>query len=140
MEFKVGDKVLLDTNSGACFNGEYIVEVCEQVSDHSCTGKISVKNPMHGMCHCSYSWKLISSSNKTMAEFRDVPQAQKLAMTEQAQALYRVGIFDSSGNIADSSALNRALLRLNYKALVAQAEADIKESEEEVAAQKIKKV
>lgn len=121
MAFKVGDKVLLDTQKGACTNGEFTVSECDGSNNHNCGDPVI--NYGSGYCHCYKGWKLISSANETMANL--------VELTKEQQALYRVGITDSYGNVNSSQALS-ALVRVNRAALVKQAEADIAEAEAEI--------
>lgn len=120
-EFTPGDTVTLDTSKGSCFNGDYSVEAC----DCGCSESKKVTNGTD-RCHCYRSWVRVE---KAMDSTIQLTKEQELAFSKEQKALYKTGIVDSNGNYNSTSAL-KALMRVNYKALVAQAEADIKEIED----------
>ena len=128
MTFTVGDKVeaIKNCDGGACRGDKGVAEAY--------SGGIRVRYCGSAICEQHLDcWKLVSSVNKTMANFAELTKEQELAFSSDQKALYRTGITDSYGNPLQTALLN-ALLRVNYKALVAQAQADIKEKEAEAAA------
>ncbi len=130
-EFHIGDKVLLGI--GACFKGEYVVTEINESTGTPVVRKLDKSN----FCVCINSWELISCVKETMANLANLTKEQELAFSKEQKALFRVGITDGYGTVNSTTALN-ALVRANYKTLVAQAEDDIEEAEAE--AEKIKKV
>lgn len=139
MAFTVGDKVLVYGKNGACFTEEeeITVEKCVEKGCPCNNLKVCVFNESRSsVCHCDYGWKFVSSANKTMAV--KLTKAQKEAWSKDQQALYAVGINDANGELASQATAVAALVKVNHKALVAQAEADIAEAEAEEAKEKAK--
>lgn len=91
-------------------------------------------------CNHLSNWVLISSAEQTMAVINKLTKAQKESWTKDQQALYRVGITDNNGNVNGVTSTIESLVRVNHKALVAQAEADIAEAEQEEKEAKAKSV
>lgn len=92
-------------------------------------GSTKIRYRNHYTCTDLDMWKLTSCVKEGMDNIIKLTKEQELAFSKEQKALYRTGVVDSCGNIS-SSAFYKALLRVNYKALVAQAEADIKEAED----------
>lgn len=92
-------------------------------------GSTKIRYRNHYTCTDLDMWKLTSCVKEGMDNIIKLTKEQELAFSKEQKALYRTGVVDSCGNI-NSSAFDKALLRVNYKALVAQAEADIKEAED----------
>lgn len=132
MAFTVGDKV--KGNEGACTKFDEICTVYEEDDE------LRIKDESGSICTCDYAWELISSAEETMAVINKLTKAQKESWTKDQQALYQVGITDSSGNVNGSPITIEALVRVNRKALVAQAESDIAEQKAEEEAAKAKSV
>lgn len=116
-----------------------LVEAIESCGNGSSKGDQGVLEEAFGgmrirynkSCTCEHldNWKLTSCVKENMDNVIKLTKEQELAFSKEQKALYRTGVVDSCGNI-NSSTFSKALLRVNYKALVAQAEADIKEVED----------
>ena len=89
-------------------------------------------------CQCYSNWELISCVKDNMANINKLTKAQKEAWGKDQQALYQVGINDANGELTNDSVAVKALARVMHKALVTQAEADIKEAEDEAKAEAVK--
>lgn len=116
-----------------------LVEAIESCGNGSSKGDQGVVEEGFGSLRIRYNktftcadlnmWKLTSCVKEDMDNVMKLTKEQELAFSKEQKALYRTGVVDSCGNI-NSAGFNKALLRVNYKALVAQAEADIKEVED----------
>lgn len=129
MAFKIGDRVTVDEGACVCNieETEYIVKSRDgyilYISD-TCSSECE--------CTCYSLWTLISHAENTMAVINTLTKNQKESWTKDQQALYRVGIMDSNGEITSQMQTLIALVKVNQKALVANAEAEIAEMEAEL--------
>ncbi len=134
MTFKVGDKVKVLPDITECNNG--FVDTMQELWGQIVTiesisegGTIKIEEDSHKWGWSEKQFELVSNVNKAMANLNELTKEQKLAFSKDQQALYQVGITDSCGNINSTQAI-KDLVRVNRKALVEQAQADIAEIEE----------
>ncbi len=134
MTFKVGDRVQLSEEGrkrwgDSLCQGSFGQGILKIINDDSSLPYLVDWDNGNLNGYDASSLELISGVNETMANLIELTKEQKLAFSKDQQALYRVGITDSCGNINSTQAI-KDLVRVNRKALVEQAQADIAEIEE----------